>query len=275
MQSNNLPKPVQNNSNTSLLKKLPSDANLHIFSFLNQKAKANMACVNKEMKALTAECDEKIYPYLVKGQQLLNKFSLNPPFPLPNGALSHLKKPYGVLALGEELITLEQAKEIDVTNLKNLLTRLGLEALRKKFFTPEPIKTFKIIFLHDLLIPNGIFALETKLFTLTQALLIQKASNTISVALRDSCINALQTKLISIDQVIRINSFVLRALITPQGIEAIKNGKINVEDIIQRQLPRWDVEKLIGITLQDTFQAEKDDYDLAWQQRQQSTIFNY
>jgi hypothetical protein len=250
-------------------KKLPDDTKFCIFSFLGQRDRGRMACVNREMKGLAKETGGADYQYVTKGQRLLNAYLQQQKDTLPPEFLSHLKTPCGLMALGEGLINFDHIKKCEGYHLKDLFIPLGLIALREKLILPAQIETFPATFLQNILIPNGLTALREKLFTISQAIKFDG----LSTVLTDRCLMVLREKLLTPEQISEIGTLKLEILLTAPGQEALRTQRLHLEQV--KQMHCFALQDFLGLSFDQVYAETERDYkeDQALKSQQRRCTF--
>ncbi len=211
--------------------KSPRDMQLNSIDFLSRKDLINTAVVSKEFRELTfdAMSDEAVsYQALAKGQKIINEEK-----ELDSWLKETLSVQSGLLALGKELITMRQVKQMADSRLCALMTEEGLFALREKLITVEQvIQTRSIGHVDAFLSPSGMIALREKLITVEQA--NQLPITYLDALLSSSGIIALREKLITVEQAKQMPSiWHVDALLSPNGIIALREGLMTVSQANQ------------------------------------------
>lgn len=170
-------------------------------TFLSTKELGQLAKVSRESRTLTTQCNNKEYLTLIEGQKIINaaKKSLKSDDVFGLQTLQKLESHYGLLILGEKLLTLETIKQIDLTLLlKIICTSHGLTALREKLITLPQAKQLGAIKLKDIFTENGLVALREKLITPQQA--DELNAFALKCLLRDEGLLALRNHVVTIGQ---------------------------------------------------------------------------
>lgn len=120
---------------------LPADAKFYIFRWFTPREYANtLARVSKEFHYLATHSDEKTYSLIIKGQKALHDHKDEVLKPISNSCFLYkdiaalLHKPITLLAIGEDLVKIEDLKDFTMpskkANLEKLLSTQGLHAIQ-------------------------------------------------------------------------------------------------------------------------------------------------
>jgi hypothetical protein len=171
------------------------------------RAQGSVTAARQQLKKEEQVVEEK-KSVIDLGREKLNLARAN----LPSYAWVLLGSNQGLTALGEKLITIDQANVLASGQLKEVISTHGLQALRRRLISFAQIKEINPAFLSELFTENGLIALEEKL--------------------------------IKPEEVTQFSYAHLALLLTPNGLSAMRNRTICVSAV--SSLTIADLEKAIG-----------------------------